>query len=151
MPESHEILREATDPVGVKAVAAELHLSQSLVYKWCQPKGFDGSGADNPLDRVAQLYRLTGDDRLVRWLCAQANGYLVRNPPPQATTEIPMLRFTQTILSEFSALLEDVSSSMEDDGRIDQREAAAIRAHWERLKSVAESFVVACEGRQYEQ
>jgi len=148
MKPSPEVIRDATHAIGVKAIASEMNLSTSLVYKWCQPKGFDGSGADNPLDRLAHLVKLTGDDRLVQWLCETVNGFLVKNPPV-ATTEVPLLRFTQTILSDFSQLLNNVSASIDNDGRIDAREAAAIRANWETLKTAGESFVVACEQQRY--
>ena len=40
---SYEIIRNAVDDLGVKAVAAGLKVSAALVYKWCEPpaeKGF---------------------------------------------------------------------------------------------------------------
>ena len=33
---SHEVLRRAAEPIGVKALAAKLRLSPAMVYKWCQ-------------------------------------------------------------------------------------------------------------------
>ena len=33
---SHEVLREAAEKIGVKALAARLRLSPALVYKWCE-------------------------------------------------------------------------------------------------------------------
>ena len=33
---SNEVLREAAEIVGVKALASELRLSPALIYKWCQ-------------------------------------------------------------------------------------------------------------------
>ena len=55
---SWEVLKEATEGVGVKALAARLKLSHAMVYKWCQesPKDEpDASGARNPLDRLAEM------------------------------------------------------------------------------------------------
>ena len=60
--ESYEVLREAAEGVGVKALAAELRLSPALVYKWCQESSredVDASGARNPLDRLADIVRVT--------------------------------------------------------------------------------------------
>ena len=71
---SYEVMREAADRIGVKALAAELRLSPALVYKWCQEsseKDPDSSGARNPLDRVAEIARATGDTCVVAWLCRE--------------------------------------------------------------------------------
>ena len=56
---------------------------------------------------------------------------------------------TQKILQEFSDLLDAVSSSVENDGDIDAKEAKRIRREWEDLKRITESFVVACERGVY--
>ena len=73
---SHEVLRKAIKPVGCKHVAAELKLSPSLIYQWS--RGRDGkSAALNPLDRVALLVELGGEE-LLDWLCRQRGGRFVR-------------------------------------------------------------------------
>lgn len=149
--ESHDILRQATKELGVKCIAADMHLSTSLVYKWCQPKeGEHGSGVENPLDRVRKLLELTGDTEILMWLCHHADGFFAHNPRIRHGNPSPLLRMTQEILGEFGALLESVSRSMNNDGRIDGTEAAAIRADWDRLKSIGESFVAACEQGVYD-
>ncbi len=33
---SHEVLKQVIEEVGAKRVAADLKVSNSLVYKWCQ-------------------------------------------------------------------------------------------------------------------
>ncbi len=148
---SYQVLRDATHELGVKAVAAEMGLSKSLVYKWCEPKLNDlGSGSDNPLDRLGRLYEITRCPEIIEWMCELASCYPVRNPTTHnETPPEPVLRITQRILSEFSSLLENVSKSIEDDGMIDTDEAACIRQRWEELKMAAESFVVACEDGLY--
>ena len=35
--ESYEVLKQSLDDVGIKMAAHRLGLSQSMVYKWCQP------------------------------------------------------------------------------------------------------------------
>src|SRR5258708_6861044 len=80
---SHEIIRNAVEELGVKAVAAGLKVSAALVYKWCEPPAEqddpDGSGTKNPLDRVREMYLLTKDIRLIRWLCNEAGGFFAAN------------------------------------------------------------------------
>ena len=133
----------------MKALAAKLKLSPALVYKWCQlfdPEDPDSSGTRNPLDRLADVYEFTGDMEVVNWLCRQANGFFTPNPEVDARRfHIDLLIGTQSLVKEFSDMLEEVSRSIADDGAIAPGEAARIRRHWETLKRVAESFVVSGE------
>lgn len=150
---SWEALRNATERVGVKAVAAKLKVSTALVYKWCQePQLPDagGSGARNPLDRLRVLYELTGDAGIVRWLCAAASGFFVANPPTEADNrDEQLLGNTQQLVQDFAQLLEDISQSIENDGQITRPEADKIRDAWDALKGHAERFVVTCERGVY--
>ncbi|MGD2110599.1 MAG: helix-turn-helix domain-containing protein [Phycisphaerae bacterium] len=147
---SYEVLKRAADGIGVKALAAELRLSPALVYKWCQgwdPEDPDASGARNPLDRVADIVKHTGDKDVVNWLCHEAGGFLALNhpvePPPDVSGEL--LGNTQRLVREFSQLLLAVTKSIEDDGEIDPTEADRIRDAWEAFKTTVETFTVACE------
>ncbi len=143
---SHEVLKKSVSDLGVKFVAADLGLSTSLIYKWCQPTGAtEASGADNPLDRLLQIYELTRDPGPIIWLCQKADGYFVPNASPEQSESLPLLRITRRIVREFSGLLDVLSESIENDGMIDLFEAEKIRTEWEGLKSVAESFVASCE------
>jgi hypothetical protein len=146
---SHQVLREAADSIGVKALAAKLRLSPALVYKWCQaadPDDPDASGARNPLDRLEEVVSATGSTKVVNWLCHEAGGFFVPNPLVQAeSVDTELLINTQRLVEEFSQLLSAVTRSIEDDGRIDPAEADNIRRAWEGLKNTAETFTVACE------
>lgn len=146
---SHEVLREAVEGVGVKALAAELRLSPALVYKWCQQasrEDRDASGARNPLDRLADVVRVTSSRKVVEWLCHEADGFFVPNPKcPRKPHRVELLGETQKLVAEFGRLLLTVTRSIEDDGYIDGDEADRIRRAWERLKAVSEEFTVACE------
>jgi len=158
---SYDVIREAVDEPGVKAVAAALKVSPALVYKWCEPPAEgadpDQSGAKNPLDRVREMYQLTRDIRLVRWLCNQAGGFFVANPPVPAARRLDgpatvppgVFASTQTMVREFSELLDAVTGSMADDAVIDAAEADLIRTKWEDLKACVETFVVDCERGTY--
>ena len=37
---SYEVLKNAITPVGAKSIAADMNLSTSLIYKWCQSKDY---------------------------------------------------------------------------------------------------------------
>ena len=150
---SHEVLRRAAEPIGVKALAAKLRLSPAMVYKWCQESNRedpDASGARNPLDRLAEIFQVTGSIDVVNWLCHEAGGFYVPHPEvDRKRLDTVLLQNTQQLVTEFSQLLLTVTRSIEDDGMISPREADQIRDSWECLKSTAESFVVACERGAY--
>ena len=56
---------------------------------------------------------------------------------------------TRWIVREFSDLLDGLTESIENDGKIDLDEAEKIRIEWEELKSSAESFAISCEKGLY--
>jgi hypothetical protein len=151
--ESYEVLRKAADVVGVKSLAYTLRVSPALVYKWCQPSDDDQigtSGARNPLDRLAEIVRVTRCTDVVGWLCHEADGFFVPNArvDPDAL-DVEILQVTQGLVGEFGQLLQQVSRSLADDDRITDDEADVIRGLWEKLKGTAEAFVVACEQGQF--
>ncbi len=143
--DSHEILKDSIKSVGAKSVAQDMNLSTSMVYKWCETADDGGGGADNPLDRVLKICELTNSVGPVEWLCRQTGGFRVENPDRVEAGRGAVLRSTQSILKEFTELLNAVSQSYDDDRQINPEEAAKIRKEWEDLKSIAESFVLACE------
>ncbi len=144
--ESHEIIKKTVTKAGVKSVASDMNLSPSMIYKWCEAKGEDQSGADNPLDRLLNLCQVTGKSDPIVWLCEQVNGFFVENSNPEMLgEEMRVLEMTQRILREFTDMLDMVSQSMQNDNGIDKQEARDIRAEWEDLKRVAEQFVLGCE------
>jgi hypothetical protein len=141
--ESHELLREIFDKKTPKEVSADLSLSTSMIYKWTQPREGEGSGIENPLDRVEALYQSTGDNRLIQWLCQRAGGFFILNPKntPHPHFLIPA---TNEIVQEFADLLQVVAAAAADN-QITTAEAKQIRARWEELKSATEGFVECCE------
>lgn len=150
---SWEVLRDAIDKVGVKALAAKLNLSSALVYKWCQESPQDdpgSSGALNPLDRLKSIFDVTQDDRVLNWICMAGNGFYVMNPKVEpGASESKLLSTTQRMVNDFGELLNEVSKSVQNDNQISGEEADNIRQAWERLKTTAECFVVACERGMY--
>jgi hypothetical protein len=150
---SDEVLKRATERIGVKSLAATLRLSPALIYKWCQESDVndpDASGARNPLDRLADVVRATGDTEVVNWLCHEAGGFFVPNPreTPQPSN-VGLLMKTQQLVREFSHLLNTVTKSIADDNVITPEEADRIRSSWEALKQTAEGFTVAAERGAY--
>ncbi len=146
---SYEVLRDAAETIGVKALAARLNLSTALVYKWCQESMKDdpgSSGARNPLDRLKEIFDATKDERVINWMCNQAGGFFVKNPATSADPyDTALLGVTQRMVVDFGAMLSAVSRSIENDGQITPDEADHIRQAWENLKTNAERFVIACE------
>jgi hypothetical protein len=152
---SYEVIRLAVDEPGVKSVAAALKVSPALVYKWCeQPADSedpDQSGAKNPLDRVREMYALTKDIRLIRWLCNEAGGFFISNPDPEMRRPLDESVFAETrsMVRDFSELLDAVTEAVDDDPGIDPNEADEIRQRWEDLKACVERFTVAAEKGHY--
>lgn len=144
--DSYEALKLAVNKVGAKRAADELGLSLSMLYKWIEPSHAGASGTANPLDRVAQLCRVANDTAPVAWLCQQFGGFFVKNAEARKLEAGQVLQETHRVLRQFSSVLDAVSRGF-DDGKLTAEEARDIRAEWEALKSMGESFVGACEGQ----
>ena len=140
---SHELLREVFATSNPKQIAEDLGLSLSMIYKWSEASGEGLSGTTNPLDRVATLIRSTGRTDLAQWVCEQAGGFFVRNSV-ETTASPALLEATHAMVQEVAEVLSVVSSAAIDN-RINDGEAKAIRRRWEKLKSLTEGFVRACE------
>ena len=147
--ESHEVLKHSFDNTSPKAIASELGVSLSLVYKWAQEQSETGSGSRNPLDRILEIIRLTEDVRIVEWLCHQCCGYFVRNPRTECKEELEVLPATSEIVTQFGDLLHRISESALDSS-ITTDEAERIREDWDKLKCYAEGFVRCCEEGDFE-
>jgi hypothetical protein len=142
--ESYEILQHAFDKVPPKAVADALGVSLSLVYKWAQPpEEGKGSGLLNPLDRAAELMKVTRDPSLIRWLCERGGGFFVKNPARTGERK-ELTPAMNEIVQQFADLLGAISDAAADH-RISKKETQLIRRHWDELKTITEGFVRACE------
>jgi hypothetical protein len=149
MKKSNEVLKNAFEKTGFKAISSDLKLSTVLLYKWCQDFSVTNKGtfrgAINPLERIAQLYGKTKDVEIINWICQKANGYFVQNNLiDEDALDAKLFNNTQRIIKEFSETLEKISECC-NDGKISHKEAESIRKEWEDLKRVGESFVFACE------
>jgi hypothetical protein len=146
--ESHEVLRRALRKTSPKAVAADLGVSLSLVYKWAEKPSDDGSGSRNPLDRLLQIIDLSGDTGITEWLCRQQGGHFVKNPDVSDVQIDHVLPATQEIIGQFSDLLNQISAAAADHS-VTPQEASEIRQCWDKLKSYAEAFVRSCEAGNF--
>lgn len=143
--QSHELLREVFQKCSPKQVSAKLGLSLSMIYKWAEPGDTAaGSGSTNPLDRIDTLIKCTNDPRLVQWICQRAGGFFIRNPKTTHPHPSYLIPATNEIVQEFADLLAVVASSAADN-QVSPMESKQIRARWEELKSVTETFVACCE------
>ena len=141
---SHELLREVFQKCSAKQVASELNLSLSTIYKWAEPDDGTGSGTSNPLDRIESLLRCTADRRLVQWICQRSGGFFILNPATNRPHPSFLIPATNEIVQEFADLLAVVAAAAADN-QITATESKQIRARWEKLKAVTESFVACCE------
>ncbi|HVZ65903.1 MAG TPA: phage regulatory CII family protein [Lacunisphaera sp.] len=142
--QSHELLKEVLKQTSAKQIAADMGLSLSLIYKWAEPPDEGaGSGANNPLDRVEQLIRITHDARIAQWVCELANGFFIPNPKVKLDSQ-QLIPSTNSIVQEFADMLGVIAMAAADS-TITKDEAKAIRRRWEDLKSVTEKFVQHCE------
>ncbi|MEM6910152.1 MAG: hypothetical protein AAF555_01085 [Verrucomicrobiota bacterium] len=144
--ESHEVFRELLKHSSAKAIAADLGVSLSLVYKWSEEPSSEGagSGSRNPLDRIAGIIETTQSLAVLQWLCQRAGGYFVHNPAALSCGEEAVMPATNEIVQQFADLLNEISAAAADND-IDEKEATRIRQVWELLKSYGEGFVRACE------
>jgi hypothetical protein len=144
---SHELLREVFQDSNPKQIAEDLGLSLSMIYKWAEASGDGLSGTPNPLDRVEALMTSTGRTDIAQWVCQRAGGFFVKNSA-QRLAPRPLLEVTHTLVQEVAEVLSVVSSAAIDN-RISDAEARAIRRRWEKLKSLTEGFVRACEAGDF--
>jgi len=147
--ESHQVIRQAVESSNVKKVASQLGMSLSLVYKWMEKDARNQSGVLNPLDRIHQLYEITGHDHLIQWLCHKAGGYFVKNPPTGKRPGREVMPATQEIVQKFADVLSAISDAAADNS-ISDEEAKLIRHEWDELKRLTERFVKWCEEGDFE-
>jgi Phage regulatory protein CII (CP76) len=143
--QSYEVLREVFQQCSPKQVASTLGLSLSMIYKWAEPPDPGaGSGSTNPLDRIDALLQCTNDRRLIQWICQRAGGFFILNPKTNKPHPSYLIPATNEIVQEFADLLAVIAAAAADN-QITSTESKQIRARWEELKSVTESFVTCCE------
>jgi hypothetical protein len=146
--QSHELLKDVLKHTSAKQISADMGLSLSLIYKWAEPPTeVAGSGSSNPLDRIEQLIKTTGDTRIAHWVCARAGGFFIANPPA-TTSGRDLVPATNEIVNDFARLLASITAASADQ-QVTTTEAADIRARWEALKSATEGFVTAAEKGAY--
>jgi hypothetical protein len=148
--ESYEVLKRALRKTTPKAVAAELGVSLSLVYKWAEKPGELSAGSKNPLDRLQQIIELSGDLGIVEWLCRRQGGHFVKDPEISSKSFDHVMPATQQIIGHFSELLSEISTAAVDQS-VSGEEAKQIRELWDKLKSYGEGFVRSCENGDFQE
>ena len=146
--ESHDVLRQALRKTTPKAVAAELGVSLSLVYKWTEKPMDETAAGRNPLDRLWQIMKLSEDPGILDWLCQKQGGHFVKDPDVSGHQIDHVLPATQEIIGQFSDLLARISKAATDHS-VTKEEADEIRQCWDKLKSYSEAFVRACENGDF--
>ena len=111
--EAHDVMRTVLKTTSAKQIAAGMNLSLSLVYKWAEPP-VEGVPSGSPLDRVGQLVRISKDPRVAQWVCEQADGFFIRNPPDQPLDRT-LIPATNDIVQEFADMLAYIAQSSSDN------------------------------------
>lgn len=147
--DSHEIIKKCFASRSPKEISAELGVSLSLLYKWAEePQSDGGSGATNPLDRTAQLIKLTGEQDILHWLCQQGHGYFIHEPKTSGHTEA-LTPAVNSLVKHFALLLGDIAHSS-GDNLVTEEESERLRSAWDDLRTRTESFIRACEKGEYD-
>lgn len=147
--QSHELLKAVLKQTSAKQIASDMGLSLSLIYKWTEAPADDaGSGASNPLDRIDQLLKSTGDQRIAQWVCERAGGFFIVNPEQHNAHAYSLIPMTNEIVQEFADMLAVIATAAADS-TVTKDEAKQIRRRWEELKSVTEGFVRAAEAGNF--
>ena len=143
--DSRELFRGFFKDTSPKEIAAEVGLSVSQVERWARP----GEGyRTNPADRMVQVMRMDRNQQLIRWLCQQADGTFVPNPPAQPLTGTELLPATSGVMQELG-LLQAVVAEAVKDCQVSPAEAVELRQKWEVLKSDMEAYLRAGEENRF--
>lgn len=142
--ESWELFQVVCKKYGRKRVAREMGVSLSLVDKWCKPRSPRGSGTRNPLDRAAELYRLTRERRLVEWLCEQAGGYFVPNVSGKDLPKRELLSAAGRVQEAMGHFQSAMGEALKDSV-VTGPEAQAIRKNWASLQQEVEGLLNRCD------
>ena len=147
---SHELLRTVFDDAGgCKALAARMPIAPNTLYRWSMPSGEEeGTGVENPLDRVEMILKHTGDSRIAQWVCERVGGHYTENPKAVKKRGVQLDTASSKVVQDMAAMLALVTQASED-GKITETEAKDIRHRWNRLKADAEAFVLCCEDRNF--
>ena len=142
---SHSLLKKILKTASAKEIARAMNLSVSTIYKWAEPRTrANASGIRNPLDRVALLHKVTNDQRVINWICSEADGYFIENPKTETKKKDQLVPATTRVVGQFAELLGVVAQAA-GDNRITREESEQIRQTWEILNSTTEGFVCRCE------
>jgi hypothetical protein len=117
-----------------------LKLSAGTIHKWFRPRGDQGTGRINPLDRVAQLVALPGGEALLVWLCAQAGGRFVpaaQVPPLRPEEWLPACHRSVGELGELVSALGKLLPT----GRLTPAERDALRLLFAQLQTDMERLL----------
>lgn len=131
------LLQDIYQQVGIKQLAAQLGVSTSLLYKWL---GQGDSHRMNPVDRVAQLFRVTQDRRLVDMVCRLAGGHFVAEPPVQRRRASRRPELSCRVMRELAQLQAAVAERLPARDWSPAQTAAALEL-WDALRSDMEPLL----------
>ena len=125
----------------VKQLVDEVHATERTLYRW----GEEGEQhRTNPAEFVVALTRATGDLALVHRMCHELNGTFVPDPLVRDAVSPDLSKARGVLMLHLAEFVAAVARAVLT-GSISRSHARAVRQCWNRLKSVGEAFVRACE------
>lgn len=100
----NEVIQEVLEGKNIKQVAGDMGVSKELLYKW------KSAEARNPLGHIEELFKATGEHRIIEYMCTLFDGYFVSN-----THELEEHENVNRIYSEIADVLKVMSESYEDE------------------------------------
>jgi phage portal protein BeeE len=135
---SKETMKLAAKQTGVKEIAQALGVAPSTLYNQMN----DEDKVDI-LQRFVDFSNLCANDVAISWACEQLGGSFTPNLKID-NYQTAASECVARSLKEFSDVIRAIGDAIAD-GKITLEEAESIRKEWQDLKSLMESFVLACE------
>lgn len=148
--ESHELLHAVFKKPTPKRVAKHLNLSLASIHQWSRPRKPKGTGVVNPLDRIAAIWELTRDVRLVEWICRMAGGYFVPNPPVRKRAAVALCMEQNALCASLIETLHRIVELSSSAQNISMEQRKRFRAQWEASKSTMETFAWKLERGEFQ-
>jgi len=136
---SKEALKSACHERGIKEISENLKISPTAIYNQ-----INDPDKNDILNKFVDFVNACGNDSPIQWAASELNGIFLRNPDILAKKEEISQTYVPEALQEFGNVIKEIGEALED-GKVTLKEAEKIRAEWDKLKILLETFVLACE------
>jgi len=125
----------------VKQLAPLMGASESLLYKWVET---GEQHRTNPAEYIVAMTHATGDFGVVDCMCHGLGGTFVPDPLVRGAVSLDLSKARCALMLHLGEFVAAVARAVVT-GSISRCHARAVRQCWNKLKSVGEAFVRACE------